>query len=82
MLRNVIFCLIFVDFLTLTKGATSPDIRGVSQGVFPIQAIKSDVVDQDDVSCRWRLTKLSDFVLLLHDFWFILRTIQISPRFQ
>lgn len=32
------------------KGARSPDVRGVSQGVYPTQSIKSKVVESDDVS--------------------------------
>lgn len=30
-----------------SKGAASPDVRSVSMGVFPIQAIKSNVCDTD-----------------------------------
>lgn len=32
------------------QGAHSPDVRVLSMGVFPTQAIKSKVCDQDDVS--------------------------------
>lgn len=35
---------------TNQKGAASPDVRGVSLGVYPIQAMKSNCVDTDEVS--------------------------------
>jgi hypothetical protein len=36
--------------ICMNKGAHSPDVRGVSLGVFPIQSIKSKVLESDDVS--------------------------------
>ncbi|CRL00387.1 CLUMA_CG013655, isoform A [Clunio marinus] len=39
--------------LTIREGAHSPDVRGVSLGVFPIQAIKSNVLDQSDLFTLW-----------------------------
>lgn len=32
------------------KGAHSPGARALSMGVYPLQAIKSQIVDQDNVS--------------------------------
>lgn len=32
------------------KGAHSPDVRGVSTGVFPIQSVKSQVIESENVS--------------------------------
>ena len=32
------------------KGARSPDVRGVSTGVFPIQSLKSKAIESDGVS--------------------------------
>ncbi|XP_070494948.1 GTPase-activating protein skywalker isoform X3 [Chironomus tepperi] len=40
--------------LTIREGARSPDVRGVSTGVFPIQAIKSKVVlENNDLFTLW-----------------------------
>lgn len=36
--------------LLLTKGSHSPEPRALSMGLYPIQSVKSQIVDQDDVS--------------------------------
>ncbi|CAO1320291.1 unnamed protein product [Diamesa serratosioi] len=39
--------------LTIREGAHSPDARVLSMGVFPIQSMKSKVVDQQDLFTLW-----------------------------
>ncbi|XP_052867829.1 GTPase-activating protein skywalker isoform X4 [Anopheles cruzii] len=39
--------------LTIREGAHSPDVRVLSMGVFPIQAIKTKVCDQDTLFTLW-----------------------------
>lgn len=49
--------ILFVTFINC-KGAHSPDVRVLSMGVFPIQAIKSKVSDQDTVSSNDRILNI------------------------
>ncbi|XP_059618195.1 GTPase-activating protein skywalker isoform X2 [Phlebotomus argentipes] len=39
--------------LTIREGAHSPDARVLAMGVFPIQTIKSQVLDQEDLFTLW-----------------------------
>ena len=42
-------------FLCCLKGCHSPGVRGPSMGPYPIHNIRSQVVDQEEVSsCAWR----------------------------
>ena len=48
-------CMLVVLFLCCLKGCHSPGARGPSMGPYPIHNIRSQVVDQEEVSrCAWR----------------------------
>lgn len=55
------------------QGAHSPGARVLSMGVYPIQAIKSQILDQSDVSCGYVLKKKTfldscNFILYINSF--------------
>lgn len=60
-----LYCPIVYANVFTNQGAHSPDARSVSMGVFPIQAIKSQILESDDVSpVKWLFMDLFNLVEL------------------
>lgn len=59
------------------KGAHSPDMRVLAMGIYPIQRINSQVVDQDDVS-KLEWSALSDLYYTQKTNFFFLKMVEFD----
>lgn len=57
--------LVWLRSLQNSQGAHSPDARSVAMGVYPVQSIKSQIVESSDVSDKNEIMrKFGDFSII------------------